>query len=129
MASQPVCGRAEVATCQIQSFIRGYHAYKDKWTPSNGEILALRREPNNVVDSLAVAVTKSGEIVGHVPYNIAPLLSKFLKRDVNKAVAEVTGDRVNRGAGYGLEIPCVYKLYGPKAYIDRFSCIVRERDL
>ena len=67
--------------------------------------------------------------MGHVPYNLAPLLSKFLKRDVNKAVAEVTGDRVNRGAGYGLEIPCVYKLYGPKAYIDRFSCIVRERDL
>ena len=97
MAIQPVCGRAEVATCQIQSFIRGYHAYKDKWTPSNGEILALRREPNNVVDSLAVAVTKGSEIVGQVPYNLAPLVSKFLKRDVNKAVAEVTGDHVKGG--------------------------------
>lgn len=29
----------------------------------------------------------------------------------------MTGQSVNRGAGYGLEIPVVYHLYGPKAYI------------
>ena len=28
------------------------------------------------------------------------------------------GERVNRGAGYGLEVPCVYRLYGPRVYID-----------
>ena len=28
-----------------------------------------------------------------------------LKRDVNKALV---GEKVNRGAGYGLEIPCEY---------------------
>ena len=27
-------------------------------------------------------------------------------------------DKINRGAGYGLEVPCVYRLYGPKVYID-----------
>ena len=31
------------------------------------------------------------------------------------------GEKVNRGAGYGLEIPCVYRLYGPKVYIDRMK--------
>ena len=31
----------------------------------------------------------------------------------------VTGGKVNRGAGYGLEIPCVYQFYGPKPYIDK----------
>ena len=36
------------------------------------------------------------------------------RRDVNKAF--VTGGKVNRGAGYGLEIPCVYQFYGPKPY-------------
>ena len=42
-------------------------------------------------------------------------------RDVNKAFAEVTGAGVNRGAGYGLEIPCIYRLYGPPAYIERMK--------
>ena len=33
------------------------------------------------------------------------------------------GDRrkVNWRAGYELEIPCVYHLYGPKAYVDRIK--------
>ena len=44
----------------------------------------------------------------------SPYLSWFLARDVNKAFAEVTGENVNRGAGYGLEIPCVHRGYGPK---------------
>ena len=37
------------------------------------------------------------------------------------AFAEVTGEKVNRRAGYGLKIPCVYCLYGPKAYVDRMK--------
>ena len=32
---------------------------------------------------------------------------------------------VNRGAGYGLEIPCIlYHLYGPKPYIDEMKELV-----
>ena len=38
--------------------------------------------------------------------------------------AQVTGDKVNRGAGFGLEIRCVYHLYGPKAYIDKMKQLV-----
>ena len=45
------------------------------------------------------------QLVGHVPYNLAPIISFFLKRDVNKALV---GERVNKGAGYGLEISCEY---------------------
>ena len=30
--------------------------------------------------------------------------------------AEITGAKVNMGAGYGLEVPCVYSLYGPNVY-------------
>ena len=36
----------------------------------------------------------------------------------------VTGGKVNRGAGYGLEIPCVYQFYGPKPYIDKLEKLV-----
>ena len=39
------------------------------------------------------------------------------------------GDMVNRGAGYGLEIPCVYMLYGPTPYIERIKCILQERSI
>ena len=49
-----------------------------------------------------MAIYKESTIIGHVSYNLAPYLSR---RDLNKAFAEVTGERVNRGAGYGLEVP------------------------
>ena len=49
------------------------------------------------------------QLVGHVPYNLAPIISLFLKRDVNKALV---GEKVNRGAGYGLESPCDTSLTG-----------------
>ena len=26
---------------------------------------------------------------------------------------------MNRGAGYGMEVPCIYRLYGRRRYIDR----------
>ena len=64
----------------------------------------MRREPTNVQKPNAVALYREGVIVGHVPHNLAPRLSAFLRRDVNMAFAQVTGD--------GLEVPCVYRLYG-----------------
>ena len=91
-----------------------------------GDILPLAREPNNATDKLAVAVLKNGDVVGHVPYNLASTLSQFLKRDFNKAVVEVTGDRVNRGAGYGLEVLCIYRLYGPEAYLHKVRQVLQD---
>ena len=79
---------------KIESFIRGYHAYMDVWTSVQGEILRLITESTNSVKSNTVAVMK-GQIVGHVPFNLAPVMSLFLRRDVNKAFAKVTGGKVN----------------------------------
>ena len=36
----------------------------------------------------------------------------------------VTGGKVNRRAGYGLEIPCVHQFYGPKPYIDKLREVI-----
>ena len=33
----------------------------------------------------------------------------------------VTGEKTNRGAGYGLEVPCIYHLYGLKAFVNRLK--------
>ena len=107
MSSQPVGRNLDVV--ELNSFIRGYHDYKDIWQANLGDMLFLRREPDNPMDVHAVAVLKDGQVVGHIPYNLAPIVEMFLRRDCNKGFAEVTGARINRGAGYGLEIPCKFK--------------------
>ena len=58
--------------------------------------------------------------------HLAPVASAFLKRASNKGLVEVTGNRVNRGAGYGLEIPCKYHFYGSTLYIERLKTIVHK---
>ena len=88
--------------------------------------MLVRREPTNSEDNNAVGVFLEDVIVGHVPRNLAPRFSQFLRRDVNKAFAEVTGEKVNRGGGYGLEVPCVYRLYGPKVYLEKMKQLVNS---
>ena len=81
-------------------------------------MLKLILEPTISVDRNAVVV-EEGQVVGHVPFSLSPIISLFLRRDVNKAFARVTGGKVIRGAGCGLEIPCVTQFYEPKPYIDK----------
>jgi hypothetical protein len=88
MASQPP--NLDLAVAEFNSFIRGYHVYSQIWDPAFGEVLILEREPNNAVDSSAVAVKKEHKTVGHVPYNTASVISHFLMRDCNKGFVEVT---------------------------------------
>ena len=100
MASQPPDHSRFI---EIPSFVRGYHAYQDVWQPIVGEVLVLEREPENHADRMAVAVMKSRTVVGHVPKNLSTVFSQFLRRTCNKGVAEVMGEKVNRGGGHGLE--------------------------
>lgn len=98
MASQVVTA-VGLQVLEINSYVRGYHAYMEDWMPTIGECLLVKPEPTNTKDKEAVAVLKDDLIVGHVPHNFASRLFHFLRRDVNKAFAEVTGAKVNRGAG------------------------------
>ena len=77
----------------------GYHTYMDIWTPFVGKLLLVKQEPTSIKDRHAVAVFKDGAIVDHVPYNITPRFSQFLRRDVNIAFTEVAGEKINSGAG------------------------------
>ena len=90
----------------------------DIWTPVLNEELILKREPSSERDRNAVAALKEEALVGHVPFNLASLILSFLGRDTNSGFAKVVGEKVNRGAGYGLEIPCVYTLHGPKPHME-----------
>ena len=74
-------------------------------------MLLLKCEPENIEDRFAVAVIKSETVIGHVPK------CQFLKRDFNKGVVSITRKRINRGGGFGLKVPCIFRLYDPEAYL------------
>ena len=106
---------------EYSSYIRGYHAYLDIWTPVTGEVLPCFREPSNTEDSEAVAVTRRDYkscVLGHLPRYFCKWVSRFLKKSTNKAMAEIMGTKVNRGAGLGLEVPCTYKFHGDNDSIE-----------
>lgn len=84
MARQPGPSRSPTSSVEISSYVRGIHAYKDIWEPREGEVLLLKRKPDNIEDKFAVAVIKSEQIVGHVPKALAPVISHFLKETVIK---------------------------------------------
>ena len=74
------------------------------WTPVLGQTLLVKQEPTNNKDKNVVAVYLEDVVAGHVPHNIAPRFSQFLLR--HEAFAKVTRQKINRGAGYGLEVLC-----------------------
>ena len=62
-------------------------------------------------------MTNDMEVVGHIPKLMARWVTKFLKRANNSGTVIIKGERVNRGAGYGVELPCKFTFKG-----DSFSC-------
>ena len=81
-------------------------------------MLLLKIEPTNPRDDFAVSVVKDGEVVSHIPKYVSRVISFFLKKVESVGFCEVTGSKVNRRVGLGLEIPCTYKFYGRHAYLD-----------
>ena len=98
----------------------GCHTYLDTWTPVIREVLPCYGEPSNTKDSETVAVTRRDDnscVFGHLPRYFCKWVSRFLKKSTNRAMAEITGTRENRGTGLGLELPCMCKFYGDGASI------------
>ncbi len=62
-------------------------------------------------------LTNDMEVVSHIPKLMAHWVTKFLKRATNSGTVIIKGKRVNRGAGYGVELPCKFTFKG-----DSFSC-------
>ena len=103
----------------LDSFVRGYHAYMDIWTPKVGdENFCLKSENENQHDKFAVAIVLEERIVRHVPKNLSKIFHQFMKIPNCTIGCKVTGKRVNRGAGYGLEIPVRYRFIGAKETVE-----------
>ena len=51
---------------EVKSRVRGFHVYKELWTPYVGENLQCIRESGNRDNPFAVAVKHNNDTVGHV---------------------------------------------------------------
>ena len=92
----------------------------DIWTPKVGnENFCLKSENENQHDKFAIAIVLEERIVRHVPKNLSKIFHQFMKIPKCTIGCKVTGKRVNRGAGYGLEIPVQY----------RFTVLVPKKQL
>ena len=81
-------------------------------------MLELVPEEDNEHDDFAVTIKFEDRIVGHVPKNLSKIMNRFTKIPSCSLRCKVTGERVNRGAGCGLEIPVVHELIGPENAVD-----------
>ena len=83
-----------------------------------GRQLECRHEEKNEEDEFAIGVYRNDfqkeTLVGHMPRNISKFVYKFLKLSNSKLSCKVKGKRLNRGAGYDLEIPVIYMFNGHK---------------
>ena len=49
---------------QIDSFVMGYHVYRNIWSPKEKDILNTEIEPSNVVDKFAVVIKIIIQLLG-----------------------------------------------------------------
>ena len=124
MANQ-VIGEKLRFCCGWSSYVRGYHKYKEEWTPSLEEMLELKVEPTNANYQFAMAVIKpDGTVIGHIPKHASKAVLFFLRKAGSAGFGEVTGSSVNRGVSFGLDILRNYKFYGRPSYVDRLQTLL-----
>ena len=92
-----------------------------------GDVFSIEREPSNPHDSMATAVKKEGQIVGHLPKSLTQFASFFLLKKDSVITCEVTGCRLNRGVGLALEVPCVYHFSGRDKYIKKLRALLTQQ--
>ena len=80
--------------------------------PVVGAVLVCTRETDNPYDNYAVSITRKLYVVAHVPLGLRKTFSNFLSFPVSTMLCIVTGKRLNRGAGLGLEIPVMCQARG-----------------
>ena len=103
----------------LDSFVRRYHAYMNIWKPKVGdEQFCLKSENENRHDKFAVAIVLEERIVGHVPKNLSKIFHQFMKIPNSTIGCKLIGKRVNREAGYGLEIPVQYRFIGAEKAVE-----------
>lgn len=116
-----------VSQYQVDSCVRGYHQYQAIWTSAVGETLPCVREPTNTIDRYAVAVVRSGVVVGHLPKKISRVCSIFLRREGTIHCTVINTRRYSADLPQGgLEIPCTLHFEGKKKEVNSLERHLRK---
>ena len=112
----PILIDNSVSILKHNSYARGYHAM-DIWKPLIGDdSFRCKREDDHIHDENAVAVIHSNHsglrLAGHVQFLYSSTFRKFLFLPNLTIRVLVTGKRIKRSAGWGLEIPVKYVFHG-----------------
>ena len=102
----------------VKSVIKGHHVYRISY--SCGTKLDCFLEPENQHSDSAIIVKKGDSTIGHIPEGLCQPLTQLHKDgNIAQITSEITGSprSVAEGTfvpGGGLEIPCVYHLFGQR---------------
>ncbi len=110
----------------FRSVVRGFHVYKDVWSPTINHELPTQQEHGNPEDQHAVAIVKAvvGDVVGHAPREISRICWHFLSRG-GTITCIVTGSRQRSFLPEGgLEIPCIYRFQGKKKLVEKLNSLL-----
>ena len=69
-------------------------------------------EKSNKHAEFEIGIYYQKYVVGHAPKKLRKLFYKFLLLPNSSIACEVAGKRINRGGGFGLEIPVKYQCNG-----------------
>ena len=99
---------------EIESFVKGYHAYQYEWPPRVDDVLKAKIELTNIVDKYAVCVLLHDRVVGHLKRGKSGRFAKtifyFLRADTySSCTVIIKGKAVNLGDGEGMQVPCKLK--------------------
>ena len=102
-----------------------YHSHERKGVQQTENQIGFIRQQKTTEH--ANELTDLMKVIGHVPKLMAMWLFKFLKRPTNSGKVKITGKRVNRGGGYGLELPTLRAVVSPLyAMFRKGFCLFRS---
>lgn len=113
-----------MASFEREYSVRGFHVFRDVWTPFEGEILDTTREHNNPYDKYAVAVKKGQITVGHVPREISKTVAFFIKHGGIVVCKVMSSQHRHSEIAGGLEIPCMIRFTADRAMIERLKSLL-----
>ena len=125
------------ASTEIDTYVKGYHVYKNIWKPTVNEELETKMEPDNVMDKYAVCVKKNTSIVVQLVVhlvktgNLRKMTFNFLRADQDaECKVVITGEEVNLGDGDGMQVPWKLKISGPRKMVEilckNIQCSTKE---
>ena len=101
------------------SSTKGFHVYRRSPDISEKSKCVLERINRHSNTTIKV-VGDANETVGHIPDGLSKVVAPVLKKEIVLSVeAEVAGHPRDAAKGKwtlggGIEVPCIYRLYGPK---------------